>query len=126
MKALERKVYDDLYMVELTRFMEENAEAYDVVISADTLCYFGELGPVFRGASGTLRQGGLFAFTLEDMGEDDLPLRLNSSGRYAHNRKYVTEVLHSAGFKPRSFVPVILRNEGKEPVAGHLVVAGKQ
>ena len=36
-----------------------------MIVSADTLVYFGDLDAVFAAAAGALRPGGLFIFTLE-------------------------------------------------------------
>lgn len=124
-KAAERGGYDDLYKCELTAFLQATPDTYDVIVSADTLCYFGELDQVMKHAASALRSGGLFAFTLEVLAGEAVPLILSSSGRYAHGRRYVEQILGKSGFRPLSFATVTLRNEGKEPVAGHLVVAGK-
>ena len=47
-KAAGRKTYDDLVKYELTEFLSHQSEAFDVIASADTLCYFGDLDPVLR------------------------------------------------------------------------------
>jgi len=65
-KAAGRRLYDDLIKAELTEFLGRQAETYDVVVSADTLCYFGKLEPVFHAAAKALKEGGILAFTLED------------------------------------------------------------
>jgi predicted TPR repeat methyltransferase len=125
-KAADRRVYDDLYKGELTRFMLTKGDAYDVIASADTLCYFGELGEVFNAAATSLKHGGQLAFTLEDLGEESGQFRLHSSGRYVHARAYIEGTLAEAGLGIHSFSSVVLRNEGQQPVTGHLVVARKQ
>jgi predicted TPR repeat methyltransferase len=124
-RAEGRKVYDELVRSELTAFMVQHREGYDVIASADTLCYFGELEPVFRAAFTALRPGGLFCFTLEDSGDGGTGSLLSPNCRYSHSRPYVEGQLASAGLFVRSLSKVFLRNEAGEPVAGHLVVAGK-
>ncbi len=121
-----KKEYDELVQSELAAFLGSRNEAFDLIASADTLCYFGELAPVFRSAAKALRLGGLFAFTLEDAGKDVAGVHLNQHGRYAHGRSYVEDALGAAGLQPRLISPVVLRQEAKQPVAGHLVVAAKQ
>ena len=64
-KAVVRKLYDDLILGELTAFVGAVAAAWDVVISADTLVYFGDLAPVMAAARRGLRPGGHLVFTLE-------------------------------------------------------------
>ncbi len=121
-----KKAYDELVKAELAAFLGSRDEAYDLIASADTLCYFGELAPVFRSAAKALRTGGLFAFTLEDAGKEVTDARLHQHGRYAHGRFYVEDALAAAGLQPRLISPVILRQEANQPVAGHLVIAMKQ
>ncbi|MHC4146631.1 MAG: class I SAM-dependent DNA methyltransferase [Planctomycetota bacterium] len=125
-KAAGRKTYDDLVKFELTEFLSRQTEAYDIIASADTLCYFGNLEPVFQSAYKALKPGGLLAFTLEDKGEEAPESRLNPHGRYSHANSYVANSLDAAKLAIQSISSVVLRNEGKQPVAGHLVVAKKQ
>jgi predicted TPR repeat methyltransferase len=125
-KAAGRGLYDDLIKSELTEFLASQAERFDVVVSADTLCYFGELAPVFHGAAGALKEGGILAFTLEDSGEGGPDVRLTPQCRYVHSRPYIELALESAGFSVCSIAPTELRKESKEPVKGHLVIARKQ
>ena len=42
-RAKEKNVYDELYKVELTEYLRDQREAFDVIVSADTLVYFGDL-----------------------------------------------------------------------------------
>jgi predicted TPR repeat methyltransferase len=64
-KARARGVYDTLVQAELTTYLQSQHAAFDSVVSADTLCYFGDLTPVFRAVAGALRPGGSFVFTTE-------------------------------------------------------------
>ena len=122
-KAEERKIYDNLVEVELTEFLGRHTDSFDVIASADTLCYFGDLEPVFQSATCALKPGGYFGFTLEALPEGESETRLNHHGRYSHSRKYVEDALTAAGLGIHFLSPVFLRNEGGKPVAGHLVVA---
>ena len=63
--AEEKNVYDALVKAELTEFLRDHRDAFDLIVSADTLVYFGDLDGVFAAAAGALRPGGLFVFTLE-------------------------------------------------------------
>ena len=47
-KARARQVYDDLIVAELTAYLQSAAGSYDLIASADTLVYFGDLRPVCR------------------------------------------------------------------------------
>jgi predicted TPR repeat methyltransferase len=120
-----RKAYDDLVTAELTEFLDSRAEAYDIIASADTLCYFGPLEPVFRAAAKALKPHGILAFTVEDAGEEAPRWRLDPTARYSHTRSYVEGALFDAGFVIHSLSSVVLRIEDGQPVTGHVVVARK-
>jgi predicted TPR repeat methyltransferase len=123
--AAARKTYDDLVVAELTDFLGSRPEAFDIVASADTLCYFGPLEPVFRAASKALKPRGILTFTLEDAGDKAARWRLDPTARYSHSRPYIEEALCEAGFAIHSFTSAVLRSEDGQPVTGHVVVARK-
>ena len=64
-QARRRGGYDELVVAELCAFMRERPEAFDAIVSADTLVYFGALEEVCQAAHHALRPGGLFVFTVE-------------------------------------------------------------
>lgn len=115
--------YDELIQTELTEFLNDQNGVFDLILSADTLCYFGDLVSVLSGAAQALKTDGVLAFTLEDAGDATAKWHLNRHGRYAHGQRYVTQMLTVAGFALARIDSVILRNEGGDPVNGHLVVA---
>ena len=55
--ARARKVYDELIKGELTAFLGESTAAYDVILSADTLVYFGALEVAARRRTRCARAG---------------------------------------------------------------------
>ena len=123
-RASERGVYDELHKAELTAFLRAHPSAFDVIVSADTLIYFGELREVARAAHGALRAGGLLVFTLESLPADEAgPYKLQEHGRYAHDRAHARRVFEAAGLQVDEPVVTVLRDEGQVPVPGLLVVA---
>ncbi|PYN46491.1 MAG: hypothetical protein DME00_18785 [Candidatus Rokuibacteriota bacterium] len=122
-----RKLYDDLILGELTAFVGAVPAAWDLVVSADTLVYFGDLAPVMAAALRGLRPGGHLVFTLERASEAEAPqgFRINPHGRYSHTEAYVRRVLSAARLEPRRLTHVHLRLELKKPVEGLLVVAAR-
>jgi len=123
-QAREKGVYDELVKQELTAYLETQTAAFDVIVSADTLVYFGALDAVFAAAARALRPGGLLVFTVEELNDPAAsgPHRINTHGRYSHHRDYIAAALRVAGFVPHS-VQAELRAEGGVPVAGLVVRA---
>jgi predicted TPR repeat methyltransferase len=138
-RAQRRGAYDALHEAELTRFIARYQASWDLIVSADTLCYFGDLAPVLRVAARALRRGGVLAFTLERMDEtlvgltksaaapmgsrpDTGQYALGPHGRYAHSEAYVQGAVDAAGFEV-TVGHAVLRTEGGRPVPGMVVVA---
>ncbi len=121
-RARTRALYDGLIEEELVRFLIDRAGQFDVIASADTLCYFGELLPAMQAARDSLRPEGWLAFTLERADDVDSH-RINPHGRYSHAREYVAASLEGAGFSSISIEPQALRLELGKPVAGWVVRA---
>ncbi|RZI80325.1 MAG: tetratricopeptide repeat protein [Rubrivivax sp.] len=124
-KARPRQVYDELIKAELTAHLQSVPGAHDLIVSADTLCYFGALEAPLQAAHGALRAGGWLVFTVESLegGDEARQHHLNPHGRYSHRRAYVLHVLAQSGFEQISATPIHLRNEGGLPVSGWLVTA---
>ena len=127
-KARSRDVYDDLTKAELTAWLHDHPLTYDLIVSADTLCYFGSLADPFVAAGHALREGGLLIFTVEEAidetGQDGY--RIQPHGRYSHGRKYLSRALADAGFSTLRMEPAVLRTEGGKPVDGLVVTARKE
>jgi predicted TPR repeat methyltransferase len=125
-RARARQCYDELVVAEVTAFLSQQRHGLDVVISADTLIYFGALEPVFATASDSLRGAGWLIFTLEALDpsvtED---YRLEFHGRYAHSESYVRRALATAGFRIDTLTRETFRAERDQQVPGFLIIARK-
>ena len=110
---------------QLTEFIVAHPGRFDLIVSADTLCYFGDLEPVIHAAARALRARGLLIFTVEELVSDERApsFRLNVSGRYSHSREYVSRTLAANGFDQLVIESDVLRNEAGNPVAGLVVTA---
>jgi predicted TPR repeat methyltransferase len=121
--ARKRGGYDELVVDELTAYLRHHARAYDLVVSADTLVYFGDLTEVIGAAAGSLRPGGFVIVTLErfEPREAEADFRLQNHGRYCHTRSYVSRVLQQAGFVDVVIGEISSRKEVEKPVPGFVV-----
>jgi pentatricopeptide repeat protein len=126
-RAAERGGYDELVKAELTEYLRRSPERFDVIVSADTLVYFGALDDAFAAAAVALRPEGWLIFTLEEAqsAKPGERYRLPHHGRYEHSREYVEQALAAAGLKA-SIDRVELRMESGTPVAGLAVRAQKR
>ncbi len=126
-RARTRGDYDELAVAELTAFLAERTAVYDLIVSADTLVYFGQLEPVLTAAAAALRPGGWLAFTVERLENADATtdFSLDPSGRYRHAEAYLRRALSLAGMAVEALETVTLRLEGGQPVVGLLATARK-
>jgi predicted TPR repeat methyltransferase len=122
-RARARGEYDELVEAELVSWLTRQRGSFDLIISADTLCYFGKLDAALSAAADALRPGGQLVFTVEHSAEAVDGYRLGSSGRYAHTTSYVTQQLAAAALTIESIGRVNLRREFGKEVEGLLVHA---
>jgi len=124
--AREKQVYDDLVASELTAYLQERHEEFDVIVTADTLVYFGGLEAVASAAAGALRPRGVLVFTVEEAIEPELAesYAIRRHGRYSHGVEYVRRLLREVGLQPH-IEQGQLRLESGLPVAGLVVRASK-
>ena len=126
-KARELNLYDELIVSELTEYLSRSPLTFDVIISADTLVYFGELATVTAAAAAALRPNGRFIFTIEQADPKDAPdgFLLAIHGRYAHTESYARTVLEQSGLEAAAITETFLRMEGSTPVKGWLAIGRK-
>lgn len=132
-RASRLELYDALETAELTAFLNANANEFDLIASADTMNYFGELRPFCIAARSALRPaGGWLVFTLESHSassvDNALPAEtteqeftLQASGRYTHAIDKVISLLSTNGFVDIQAAPCILRQEAGKGVNGVVI-----
>lgn len=121
-RARSKGVYTELTKGELTTFLSSGPQAWDAIICADTLCYFGDLAEVMQAAASSLRPGGVLVFTVEALADDASDqASIQHSGRYAHGRAHLDRVTASAGLALRDARREVLREESGDEVPGWLM-----
>ncbi len=124
-KARRRGGYDELEVAELVAYLRGQPAVFDLIVSADTLCYFGALDEAIRAAAAALRPGGWLVFTVEALADDDglHDHRLQPHGRYAHAQHYLRRTLADSALADAALDAVVLRKEAGADVHGWLVSA---
>ena len=125
-RARTRQQYDELIEADIVDYLQSSVDRHDLIVSSDTLNYFGDLQEIFDAASGALVSGGVFVFTLEmhykhsagTTAEEEPDFHLNVHGRYSHSIGYVNSVMSRAGLVVLADEQVVLRMESGNPVDG--------
>eukprot|EP00566_Odontella_aurita_P026626 CAMPEP_0113558554 /NCGR_PEP_ID=MMETSP0015_2-20120614/18411_1 /TAXON_ID=2838 /ORGANISM="Odontella" /LENGTH=177 /DNA_ID=CAMNT_0000460103 /DNA_START=450 /DNA_END=983 /DNA_ORIENTATION=- /assembly_acc=CAM_ASM_000160 len=131
------RLYDGIFTADLVEM--ENAtplegygfhsknlpSSFDLVVSADVLCYFGDLKDVIQAFSQKMAPGGDLIFSCETMGEGDYNWVRQVHGRYAHDPDYVAKMASEAGLVMLEQQPFTPRLELGEKVLGTLHVFHK-
>ncbi len=128
-RAKETACYDQLAEAELTAFLNQRPARYDIVVAADTLCYFGDLETVFAAAAGALKPGGGFIFTVETAGDETdaegQAYRIIPQGRYAHTEAYLRRLARQAELQIETLQHGVLRQEMGRSVQGMIAILSK-
>lgn len=117
--------------ITVTKAMLPNS--FDLVVAADIMPYFGDLGDLLRAIAAVTRPGGLVAFNADALGltEDGSTgangsstraFELRFTGRWSHRRKYVTQSVASAGMSVLGVRVVKGRTRLVSPAAGEVVL----
>jgi len=117
--ARARNIYDRLEVAEITRWLTENRDNFDLIAACDCLIYFGDLRQVVIPGAKRLAPGGVLTFTIER--GDRYPFRLTDTGRYTHHAQHVREVANEAGLRVARLDEAYLRMEYGEEVTGLFV-----
>jgi predicted TPR repeat methyltransferase len=117
-----RNIYDKLEVAEITAWLDQGQTLFDLIISCDCLIYFGDLSRIVSAAARRLKQGGIFAMSMER--GDRPPFHLTDTGRYTHHPDHVREVAAKAGLTVARMDESFLRMEYGEEVMGLYAVVG--
>ena len=132
-RARETGAYRELYQDDLVHFMLTRPRVFDVVTSSAVLVHFGDLGPVFAAAAETLRDRGLFIFTVFDNEDDENAVAVGSmergyaqTGCYIHGRAYVERAARAQGFSLEMLERQIFDHYEGKPRPGLIAVVRRR
>jgi len=121
--ARARAIYDSLHVGEITAWLADCQERYDLIVACDTLIYFGDLAPVIRAAKSRLADDGVLAFSVERGAVH--PYQLTDSGRYAHHKDSIAALAADAGMELLRLEEGFLRMEYGSEVTGLIAAMRK-
>ena len=126
-RARRLNVYDALVTAELTTYLNEAGETFDLIACVDTMNYFGVLTPVLTAVARALRNNGAAVFTCEEAesAHSEPGYRLGHHGRYCHTTGYLKKCLAGAGLTTHTITSAVLRKEANQPVVIKVVHARK-
>jgi predicted TPR repeat methyltransferase len=117
--AQARGLYSNLVLGDLETVLHRSGPSYDLIVSADTMTYFGDLAPVFDGVARRLESGGFYVFASEaKAGHGWEKTKVH---RYRHGQCYLRNAATVAGLEVVLIHECTLRQEDNEPVAGFSV-----
>ena len=121
-RARERGLYDELHAEELVEFLGRRPGAYDVVVAADVLIYFGDIAELVARMAAALKPGGVIAVSAEK--HEGAGHEFRASGRWAHSEAELRSAADAAGLR-LDIEDDVLRLEFGAPIAGLLAVGGR-
>jgi predicted TPR repeat methyltransferase len=129
-KARQKGAYTNLYQDDLLAFMARRPACYEVVVSAAALIHFGDLTSPFQAVVRTLRDAGLFVFTLfpnaDESGNHGVAAApLNGyceGGCYLHGRDYICSAARGTGLSVISMATELHERYNGEEKSGLVVV----
>jgi predicted TPR repeat methyltransferase len=131
--AAAKGLYAELHQRELVDHMASSpGAAFDLVVAADTLIYFGDLEKFMHAASRVLAPSGLLIASFQEIEPHasaeaaQAGFAIEPSGRFSHSRAYLLERHEAAGFSPPAIRKIDIRLELGLPVEGVLTVARKR
>ena len=121
--ARARGIYDELILGDLENVLAEPGPSYDLILSADTMVYLGDLAPTFSGVVRHLVPGGFFIFACESKqgeGWEQTP-----ANRFCHSQAYMRAEAAQVGLEFADIMECSLRNQAEVPVPGFAVAFRK-
>ena len=120
-KARRKRIYDRLFEGDIAAY-DPGETRFDLVTAADVLIYVGDPRRLVAVVAALLAPGGLFAFSIETHTGAE-PYLLGPSLRFAHAPAALEGLLATEGMEVLRSVPVTLRQDRGQPVAGRIIVA---
>jgi predicted TPR repeat methyltransferase len=118
-KSRERAVYTQLIQGDIEDVLSTDGVSYDLIVSADTIIYFGALNRLFALVRQRLVPAGLFLLALEAKSGE--AWEQTPANRFRHSESYVRSVCAETGFSVLVLENFHIRREHNQPVEGFAI-----
>jgi len=115
-KSRKRDVYTQLILGDIEDVLSAGDDSYDLMVSADTIIYFGALHRLFALVRRRLVPAGLFLLALEAKSGE--AWEQTPANRFRHSESYVRSVCAETGFSVLAIENFHIRTEHDRPVEG--------
>lgn len=90
-------IYSSLHNIEISEYLGENREKYDLIMAGDAFSYKGNLEVVFRNIAESLIPGGLFV-SIFPKNEEASNYKIDIiKDRFVHSAQYIEETMKKSG-----------------------------
>lgn len=126
-QAQSKGIYAELHTEDVLGYLNRTDDgAFDLVVSADTFVYLGDLSEVFAEVARVLRAGGVFVFSTEATTSDNAQgYKLETTGRYTHRSDYLQSLAERYGYQTLHFAQEAIRMNLGKPALGYLAMLRK-
>lgn len=116
-QAENKGIYDRIFEGEITSFLNNDQQRYNLFLATDVFVYLGDLAPIFKAVREKSEPGAIFLFSTEKGGEG---FTLQNTGRYAHAESYIQGLADKTGFSMEKCQPANIRKEKNRWIKGNL------
>ena len=113
-QAKKKGVYTACVQADIVAYTKQTDQRFDLITAADVFPYYGNLAIVLSAVYDVLRPGGTLIYSVETHTEK-APYRLNTNGRFQHNKDYAINSASEAGYQIIATDTTSTRQEG--PIA---------
>ena len=122
-QAKGKNCYNELVVSDIDSYLtKQEATMFDIIAATDVFVYFGDLENTLLNMRIRLKSAGLIVFTVEEYTGSDALYILQTTGRFAHQKAYIEDVITRVKLRAIALDQVVLRMDRGEPINGLLAV----
>lgn len=119
-----KNIYTKLIKNDILSFLEQDENAYDLIVAADVFTYMGNLEALFKACFKQSMVNGVMCFSVENTKEETFSLK--DTGRFGHSPSYIKNLCQQTGWTVLSSHNSRLRQDRNEWIWGHLFILQKK